>query len=131
MTSDPRMSYATAILPGMTQQLPSRWEGVEKRVPERLEDLHGPADGRLALPLHLAWSGMREFDLSTYRHRLSAYHIVVVEAMRRQDAEEYLNADHLVEAWPDLRRLIHPRLRQAWESSLPQLTSGLAHSTKQ
>ena len=85
---------------------------LEQRVPERLADLRGPADGTLALPLHLAWSGMTEFDLSKYKHRLSAYHIVVTEARRPADAERYLNADHLVEMWPDLRRLLMP---EDWE----------------
>ncbi|MQA24445.1 MAG: hypothetical protein GEU94_03010 [Micromonosporaceae bacterium] len=103
-----------------SEELPSRWEGVEKRVPARLEDLRGPSDGILALPLHLAWSGMTEFDLGDYRERLMCYQIVLING-QRQDAERYLDPDHLVSGWPDLRRLFAVQLSRAWEDRLPEL----------
>ncbi|MEV4012920.1 hypothetical protein AB0J35_20675 [Nonomuraea angiospora] len=52
--------------------LPSIYEGLEEKIPYSLDDLHGPAEGVVALPTHLAWSGLTEFDLSKpgpgYRH---------------------------------------------------------------
>ncbi len=111
------------------EKLPSRWDGIEERLPRRLEDLHGPAEGILTLPLRLAWSGMRKFDLGVYRQRLAAYHVVVAEVRRHEDAEQYLNAAHLVEAWPDLRRFFGPPIRRAWETRFPSLAAKAARST--
>lgn len=104
----------------MTEQLPSRWEGVEKRVPESLDDLHGPADGVLTLPPHLCWSGMREFNLDDYQDRLMCYQIVLTTG-RRCDVEEFVNRGHLLSDWSDLRRLFASRLSRAWEEALPTL----------
>jgi len=110
-------------------KLPSRWDGIEERLPRRLEDLHGPAKGILALPLRLAWSGMREFDLDVYRQRLAAYHVVVAEVRHREDVEQYLNATHLIEVWPDLRRFFGPPIRRAWETRFPSLAARAARSS--
>ncbi|MFI7126522.1 hypothetical protein ACIBQ1_12580 [Nonomuraea sp. NPDC050153] len=49
--------------------LPSIHEGLEEKVPDSLADLHGPVDGVAALPPHLAWSGLTEFDLSNVKLR--------------------------------------------------------------
>ncbi|HEX2417731.1 MAG TPA: hypothetical protein VHJ83_06360 [Micromonosporaceae bacterium] len=108
-----------------TEDLPSRWDGVAERLPDRLEDLRGPTNGTLSLPLHLAWSGMRDFDLNVYRQRLSAYHVVVTELRRKEDAVRYLNAGHLLELWPNLRRLLGPRYRQVWETRFPGLATNV------
>jgi hypothetical protein len=45
-------------------QLPSRWAGVPARLPSSLADLDGPAGGVVELPVDLAWSGDRAFDLA-------------------------------------------------------------------
>lgn len=116
------MSYIAGILPGMTQRLPSRWEGIEDRVPDSLDDLRGPADGTLTLPPELCWSGINRFDLGNYRHRLSAYRIVLTTG-HRADAERLLHARHLVTDWRDQRRMLGPQYRRAWESRFPELTA--------
>ncbi|MGH3711851.1 MAG: hypothetical protein ACRDT4_00055 [Micromonosporaceae bacterium] len=104
----------------MTEKLPSRWDGIEELVPERLEDLHGPAHGTLTLPVDICWSGRRQFDLANYKHRLTAYRIVLTAGCR-EDAEQYLDARHLIDDWPDQRRLLGPHYRRAWESRFPEL----------
>lgn len=114
-----------------TEDLPSRWDGVAERLPDRLEDLRGPTNGTLSLPLRLAWSGMRDFDLDLYHQRLGAYHVVVTELRRKEDAAQYLNAGHLIELWPDLRRLLGPQYRHAWETRFPGLTSNVPSSGHQ
>jgi hypothetical protein len=48
-----------------TVRLPSRLIGVEKRIPQGLASLRGPAEGRVSLPVRLAWSGPSEFDVPT------------------------------------------------------------------
>ncbi|WP_329425479.1 hypothetical protein OG339_34675 [Streptosporangium sp. NBC_01495] len=100
--------------------LPSRWDGVEQRVPESLADLRGPATGKVALPVHLGWSGLTEFDLVNPLLRMSLYRTVITGG-GRSDAESYLNAELLVADWPTLRRGIGPSYRRAWETKIAAL----------
>ncbi|MER5648914.1 hypothetical protein [Streptosporangium sp. NPDC002524] len=100
--------------------LPSRWDGVEQRVPESLADLRGPATGTVALPVHLGWSGLTEYDLVNPLLRMSLYRTVITGG-GRSDAESYLNAELLVADWPTLRRGIGPSYRRAWETKIAAL----------
>ncbi|GAA3099593.1 hypothetical protein GCM10017600_13970 [Streptosporangium carneum] len=97
--------------------LPSRWDGVERRVPDSLADLRGPATGVVALPVRLGWSGLTEFDLTNPLLRMSLYRTVITGGVRA-DAESYLNAELLVADWPTLRRGLGPSYRRAWEDKL-------------
>ncbi len=105
---------------GDVSTLPSRWDGVEQRVPESLADLRGPATGTVALPVHLGWSGLTEFDLVNPLLRMSLYRTVITGG-GRSDAESYLNAELLVADWPTLRRGIGPSYRRAWETKIAAL----------
>ncbi|MEV7842836.1 transcriptional regulator [Streptomyces cyaneofuscatus] len=89
-------------------------------VPDRLAALAGPRDGTVSLPLHLAWSGLRVFDLDQPRLRMSYYRIVLAEGMH-DDLEKYLNRDLLVTMWPTLRTLISRDIRDVWESAFDEL----------
>ncbi|WP_329266955.1 hypothetical protein [Streptomyces sp. NBC_01451] len=40
------------------------------RLPESLDELHGPTDGVVELPLHVAWSGMTAYDMGSPRQRM-------------------------------------------------------------
>ncbi|MFC4057512.1 hypothetical protein ACFOWE_04365 [Planomonospora corallina] len=99
---------------------PSRWQDVDRRVPDSLADLRGPAAGVVALPIHLAWSGLTEFDLADPRLRMSLYRTVITGG-GRADAETYLNGELLRTDWPVLRRGIGSAYRRAWEGKLPAL----------
>ena len=59
-------------------RLPSRWAGVEAKLPPALDQLAGPADGVVELPLDLAWSGDRRFDLADPVQRY-LYHMTCVD----------------------------------------------------
>jgi hypothetical protein len=98
--------------------LPSWYEGLHEKIPESLGDLRGPAEGVVALPPYLAWSGLTEFDLAKPMIRLSLYRLVITTG-RRADYESYLNADHLVRDWPLLRKGLGSGYRCAWEKKLP------------
>ncbi|MEU9831181.1 hypothetical protein AB0D67_06515 [Streptosporangium sp. NPDC048047] len=100
--------------------LPSRWEGVAHRVPDSLADLRGPATGVVSLPVHLAWSGLTEFDLGNRLLRMSLYRTVITGG-GREDAEAYLNAGILLADWPLLRRGLGPSYRGAWEGKISAL----------
>lgn len=104
----------------MTMRLPSRYEGYEEILPASLDDLNGPAEGVVALPLRLAWSGLTEFNLAKWKLRLGLYQIILTNG-RPGDPETYINRDHLVELWPYQRRRLGPGYRDPWEDRFPEL----------
>jgi len=97
--------------------LPPRWGEYARRLPSSLEDLKGPAAGRVALPLHVAWSGRREYDVGQEDQRLVLYALLLAEA-QREDLERLLHRESLVSMWPRLRRLLGPHARREWERQL-------------
>jgi hypothetical protein len=82
-----------------------------------LEDLKGPAAGKVELPLHVAWSGRRVYDVDDSSQRLALYALLLAEA-QREDLERFLHRESLVSMWPQLRRLLGPHARRAWERQL-------------
>ncbi len=87
------------------------------RLPDRLEDLHGPWQGVVVLPVHLSWNELREFDVARQKPRLLLYSIVISQG-RRNDVARFLNAQRLREDWPQLRPLVSSRTRRALERKL-------------
>jgi hypothetical protein len=87
------------------------------RLPDRLDDLHGPWQGTVVLPVHLTWHQVREFDVARQRPRLLLYSIVISQG-RRNDVARFLNAQRLREDWPQLRPLVSNRVRRACERKL-------------
>ena len=85
--------------------------GLAGRLPQRLEDLRGPAKGVVVLPRHLSWPGMREFDVTDDSIRRSMYGIVLTQG-RRNDVLRFLNARLLMEDWPLIRSSLDPKLRR-------------------
>ncbi|MER5973432.1 hypothetical protein ABT112_27520 [Streptomyces sp. NPDC002055] len=98
-----------------------------QRLPAELQDLNGPAHGRVDLPLHVAWSGRRSYGLEQSRSRMSLYRTVLAEG-QCQDLIDFLNRDLLVAQWPVLRTLISRPLRVVWESAFPELTPAAAET---
>jgi hypothetical protein len=92
-------------------QLLSGRAGHADRLPDRLEDLHGPARGVIVLPRHLSWPGMREFDVTDDSTRRSMYGIVLTQG-QRNDVKRFLNPALLRQDWPHLRTLLDPKLRR-------------------
>ena len=100
-----------------TGSLPSRWDSYARRLPSSLEDLRGPAAGVIELPLHVAWSGRRVYDVGRENQRLVLYALLLAEA-QREDLERFVHRESLVSIWPRLRRLLGPHARQEWERQL-------------
>ncbi len=89
-------------------------------VPDALGELTGPASGVVELPTHLAWSGLRVYDLGDERQLGLLYETVIRESMDIADVDRYLNEAVLGRVW---RRLWLPaRVRRAWEQRFPSLT---------
>ncbi|MEF2529095.1 hypothetical protein [Streptomyces sp. CS62] len=90
------------------------------RLPASLEKLAGPRHGVVALPLHVAWSGLRAYDLDRPRLRMGLYRTVLAEG-QHEDLVTLLNRDLLLEQWPVLRTLVSRHIRRVWEEAFPQL----------
>ncbi|MER6421920.1 hypothetical protein [Streptomyces sp. NPDC001137] len=91
-----------------------------RRLPSSLMELAGPVHGRVELPLHVAWSGLRAYDLDRPRQCMSLYRTVLAEG-QRDDLVAFLNRDLLLAQWPDLRTLISRHIRAVWEEAFPEL----------
>jgi hypothetical protein len=80
------------------------------RLPERIEELRGPAKGVIVLPRHLALPGLRECDVTDDGIRRNMYGIVLTQG-QRNDVARYLNPHLLQEDWPLIRDTLDPKLR--------------------
>jgi hypothetical protein len=85
-----------------------------RRLPERIEELRGPAQGVIMLPRHLSWPGMRECDVTDETTRRNMYGIVLTQG-QRNDVARFLNPELLRADWPQLRGVLDPRLRACCE----------------
>lgn len=92
------------------------------RLPERLQELAGPVEGNVDLPLHIVWSGRTSYNLDRPKSRMTLYRTVLAEGLR-EDLVALLHHRLLTEQWPVLRRLISPYIREVWEDAFPELLS--------
>ncbi|MFE3553388.1 hypothetical protein ACFXKW_00675 [Streptomyces sp. NPDC059193] len=114
---------SSSAAPSAAEVLHARYAG---RLPASLEKLAGPRHGVVELPLHVAWSGLRAYDLDRPRLRMGLYRTVLAEG-QHEDIVTLLNHDLLLAQWPVLRTLISRHLRQVWEEAFPELaTTGSA-----
>src|SRR5580700_9271123 len=81
------------------------WSPEAARLPDRLDDLHGP------------WHGLREFDVALEKPRLLLYNIVLSQG-RRNDLARFVNPRRLRDDWPQLRPLLSRPVRRACERKL-------------
>jgi hypothetical protein len=93
-------------------RLPLRLRGTGARMPERLDEMRGPVEGFVVLPVHLTWHGLREFDVADAAGRLCLYTIVLSQG-NRKDIARFLHPELLRQDWPELRGLVTPRVRDA------------------
>ncbi|MFJ8143436.1 hypothetical protein [Streptomyces sp. NPDC096013] len=98
----------------------SRWGPALGQLPTSLTELAGPAGGFVDLPLRLAWSGLRTFDLGDDRLLLGMYRIVLTTGLR-EDCLQFLDGGLLVSHWPRLRKMVGRGVRTAWEDAFPAL----------
>jgi hypothetical protein len=101
----------------LTDLLLLRRAGLTGRLPDSLDDLHGPEQGVVVLPRHLARPGLREFDVADDPARRSLYGIVLTQG-RRNDMARFVNARLLQRDWPLLSELLDPKIRRGCERQL-------------
>ncbi|MFD9723171.1 hypothetical protein [Streptomyces sp. NPDC059072] len=97
--------------------LHARYSG---RLPASLEKLAGPRHGVVELPLHVAWSGLRAYDLDRPRLRMGLYRTVLAEG-QHEDLVSLPNRELPLAQWPVLRTLVSRHLREVWEDAFPEL----------
>lgn len=90
-----------------------------RAIVESLEDLVGPQDGVVTLPLRIDWSTTKVYDLNDPVRLASMYAIVLREALNVEDLKSLLNAEILRGLWPTLR--LPNTIRQMWEQAHPEL----------
>lgn len=112
----------TAAIP----KLPSRWAGVAAKLPENLDYLAGPSYGRVELPVDLAWSGDRSFDLGDAQQRYLYEMTVLTSAVTREHYTRWLNAELLRSDWDRLR--LPRQLRAVWHDRFPELAEAAEHA---
>jgi hypothetical protein len=106
--------------------LPSRWAGVDAKLPASLDQLAGPSGGVVELPVELAWSGDRSFDLADPSQRYLYHMTVLTAAVTREHYTRWLNAALLTTDWNRLR-LPQP-LRAVWQQHYPELAVTRGHA---
>jgi hypothetical protein len=121
-SSQPTSPTPSDISGAVAEDLALYREKFRRRLPESLDELHGPTHGVVDLPLHMAWSGMTSYDLTKPRQRMGLYRTVLHEGLR-DDLPQYLNRDLLLQLWPVLRTLVGRTVRAVWEDAFPQLAS--------
>jgi hypothetical protein len=114
---------AAIIGPMALADVLARRRGRTARIPERLDELRGPARGIVVLPVHLTWYGLREFDVSDAPSRVRMYTIVLSQG-ERNDIARFLHPGLLRQDWPQLRALVTREVRDACARRLALPASG-------
>ncbi|MFI9564964.1 hypothetical protein [Streptomyces rishiriensis] len=121
-SSQPASPTPSDLSGAVAEDLALYREKFRLRLPKSLDELSGPTQGIVELPLHTAWSGMTSYDLTKPRQRMGLYRTVLHEGLH-DDLPRYLNRDLLLQLWPVLRTLVGRTVRAVWEDAFPQLAS--------
>lgn len=87
--------------------------------PASLEELQGPTEGSVKLPVWIQWSGRTTYDLARVEYLVWMYSRVIREACSEGDLRAYLSGEHLVALWP--RLTLPARHVRAWEGAFDRL----------
>ncbi|CAL9375171.1 hypothetical protein [Streptomyces sp. NPDC057375] len=90
------------------------------RLPERLQELAGPVEGNVDLPLHIVWSGRTSYSLDRPKSPMTLYRTVLAEGLS-EDLVALLHHRLLTEQWSVLRSLVSSYIREVWEDAFPEL----------
>ena len=96
------------------------WASRPITVADDLARLRGPVTGKVSLLLVLDWTPHGAYDIDDEQSRCSMYQVVLREAFKESQLEEYLNEALLRQLWSTM---FLPRLiREEWETQHPSLT---------
>jgi hypothetical protein len=94
-------------------------DGRPYTVPHSLEELTGPTEGVVELPMRLDWSEQGRYDLSDPRERNLMYERVIRESMQVEDLRAYLHGPTLRRVWHQL--WLPRKVRGLWEARFQAL----------
>lgn len=88
---------------------------------DSLDELAGPAEGPVTLPVDVYWSGPFDtFDVADKDDRVLIYSATLSNGRRHQIAE-FVNRDLLIQEWPYLT--IDSRVVDLWTGRFPELAA--------
>ncbi|MFE5626590.1 hypothetical protein ACFQ8S_31575 [Streptomyces virginiae] len=96
------MHSSSSPQPSAAEVLRARYAS---RLPASLEKLAGPRHGVVELPLHVAWSGLRAYDLDRPRLRMGLYRTVLGEGQADRGAVRDLIDVHAASRHRTIREL--------------------------
>lgn len=88
---------------------------------DSLDDLAGPTEGTVTLPVDVYWSGLRStFDVADERQRRVVYKAALSNG-RREHIATFVNRDLLLELWPYLA--LDSRVVDLWTGRFPEIAA--------
>lgn len=88
---------------------------------DSLDDLAGPAEGAVTLPVDVYWSGLRStFDVADERERRVVYKAALSNG-RREHIIEFVNRDLLLQSWG--RLALDDRVIDLWRNAFPEIAA--------
>jgi hypothetical protein len=91
--------------------------GPAGRLPDHIDELHGPVRGVVMLPRSLAMPGMRECDLGDDASRRTLYTLLLTQG-NRNEIVRLVNPELLSRDWPLMKNSMDPRLARRCERQL-------------
>lgn len=88
-----------------------------------LEDLHGPAQGTIRLPIWVRWIDDGDIDVADLGGVRVAYQALLAEGVEEIQAQ-LMNKHTLIRVWPQLS--LDSRVRELWETRFPELMAARA-----
>lgn len=83
-----------------------------------LDDLHGPAEGTIHLPIWVRWLDDGDIDVTDLGGARLAYQALLAEGTDEIQAQ-LMNKTILLRLWPQLS--LDSRVRDLWEERFPEL----------
>lgn len=90
-------------------------------LPESLADLAGPTEGLVLLPRTVAWTGRREYDISSTADVRVLYERVLTEAPDAGVLSAVLDTELLRRVWSEM--VLPVSVRRLWEARFNELSS--------
>ncbi|MFF4393487.1 hypothetical protein ACFY0G_43260 [Streptomyces sp. NPDC001552] len=111
------MSSSRSAAPSAAKVLDARYTS---RLPASLEKLARLQHGVVELPLHVAWPGLRAYELDPPRLRMGLYRTILAEG-QHEDLVTLRNRDLPLAQWPVPRTPVSRHVQQVQEEAFPDL----------
>lgn len=83
-----------------------------------LDELEGPVEGFITVPVVVSWTPKKEFDISNKASVKVLYRDIIANATNSHELKK-INKDILLKIWKELRQ--DYRIKARWEAKFPEL----------